>query len=213
VRRTGWTNRRLGSCKAFSLLEVIIVLGVVAMLSSVFLVTGTSGQRQSVTLDFHAWTVQSVEQLSMRLDADLGNLMPGALENTFAEPVPQQVLSFNTVVGDDLRRDLPVGPDLRLLSETVVYRFDGASRRIFRNGEPLAIGPFERVSFSFFPTRPGDPTSPFGDVLVVDVSMVPVETLGRPSSETPRIHRQVRFWLPQATANHLAGTWIGDATQ
>ena len=196
-------KRRTG----FTLLEIVVVAGVLLCLLGVFFLAYVSGQNQSLALDFQTSSLQAVDLLVSRILADFDNLLPGPIAVTYAEPTPQPGISLSKVSDGRGAFGLPLKPGLDPLEEHVSYRFHPADHRVHRNEESLPFGPFETVQFTFYPARQGDPTPPFGDTLVVEIVCVPLECVGRTNSATPRAEFRIQLRSPQATVNHLCGFW------
>jgi hypothetical protein len=197
------SHRRSG----FSVVELLVVLGLVGTVLGSFWLAAAGGYFQSTELDFRAAALQSAQLLVARIDADLQSFAPGALGDTFAEPMPRPGIRFDRVTD---RPGLPLDERGSPVTERVTYRFDAATRQVVRNDEPLPHGPFENVAFTFFPARPGDPTSPHGFVLVVEIEIVPADASGRADATTARAQFRMTLRSPQGTANHAASRWVGD---
>lgn len=194
---------------AFSLIEIVVVLGLVIGLVGGVVTYRLSGQRQSQALDFQASALQSIQLVLAALERDLARLDPGPLAGTFSAPTPTRAMVLRCVPS---LRDEPGLPLDGLVPrvETVQWQFDPATHLVYRQGEPLRSAPLESVEFTYFPSRPGDPTPPHGDTLVVRLTAVPLEALGAPGPHTPRLSFTATFHLMNGTINHLHEDWIGD---
>ena len=109
-----------------TLLESVFTLSLCSLLLGAACFASGGAHRRSTGTERRAFSQQSAELLLARLELDLANS---------SEPV---------VEGGDLRLAVP---------DSVVYRFDGASRRVTRNARVLPAGPFERVAFTMAPGR------------------------------------------------------------
>ncbi|MBI4864654.1 MAG: hypothetical protein HY815_31020 [Candidatus Riflebacteria bacterium] len=203
-------SRSAGGGAAFTLVEVLMVAGLVSgiVLGAVFY--HVTGQRQSTALDFQAAALQSAQLVVGHLQQDLSNLQPGVLSGTYAAPTPSQGVDLTRVVERSGARGLPLDAQDAPLVESVAWRFDPATHLLYRNGEPIRGAPLESVEFTFFPCRPDDPTPPYGDTLVVRLVAVPLEALGRATAQTPRAVFTAAFHSSQGTVNHLHEDWVGD---
>ncbi|MBI4862958.1 MAG: hypothetical protein HY815_22250 [Candidatus Riflebacteria bacterium] len=195
---------------AFSLVEVLVVAGVLLAVVAGGVLYQVSGQRQSLALDFRAASLQSAQLVIARLQRDVAGMVPGPLVRTFAEPTACREVTLTRTSDRSDPRGLPLDAREALLTETVRWRFDPASHLLSRNGEPVRAVRMESVEFTYFPCRPGDTTPPYGDTLVVRMVAVPPEALGRVSPRTPRAVYTARFHSPQGTINHLHEDWVGE---
>jgi len=195
---------------AFTLTELLVVVGVISTVMICLVLYQVSGHRQSLSLDFQAAAIQSYEILVARLQEDFECLMPGPLSQTFSEPVPAQAVALRVVSSSMGANDVPIDSNQAVITDRVVYSFDPKSHWVFRNNQPLRAGPFESVQFTFFPSRPGDPTPPYGDTLILKVTIVPSEALNSGGVVTQRAAFEVMFHSPQGTANHVWEVWAGD---
>jgi type II secretory pathway pseudopilin PulG len=194
---------------AFSLVEIMVVLGLVLGLVGSVVAYRLSGQRQSLALDFQATALQSIQLVLAALERDLSRLDPGPLAGTFSAPTPTRAMLLRCVPSMRDEPGLPLdGLEPRV--QTVRWLFDPATHLVHRQGEPLRSAPLESVEFTYFPSRPGDPTPPYGDTLVVRLVAVPLEALGAANPRTPRVAFTATFHLMNGTINHLHEDWIGD---
>ena len=194
----------------FTLLEVLIVAGLLLMLAGGAVMYQTSGQKQSLALEFQASSLQSAQLILARLQRDLVCMVPGPLSTARAQPTPCHEVLLTRVSESSDSRGLPLDEKDRLLTDTVVWKFDPATHLISRNGEAIKAAPMETVDFTYFPCRPRDVAPPYGDTLVVRLVAVPSEALGRSTADTPRAVFNASFHSSQGTINHLHEDWAGD---
>lgn len=191
----------------FSLIEIVIVAGLVLGLVSGALFYRTTAQHQSLALDFQATSLQSFQLVRRALMRDIANTIPGPLASTFAAPVPTPAVTLRRVPEVP---GVPLDPAGDPVTEQVSWLFDPGTHLLYRQGEPLRSAPLESVEFTYFPCRPEDPNPPFGDTLIVRMVAVPVEALGRVGKNTPRAEYTFECHLAQGTTNHLHEEWVGD---
>lgn len=200
-------RRRRRRPDGFTLVEVLIVAALFCTLLSVGLWVGYSGERHSRVLDFQAVALRSVQLLEARLSCDIDNIVPGPLGITFSEPSPQQRISLDTISDRNGYLGLPLDVDFGLLVSKVEYVFRPLDHMVYRNGESIKAGPFQNVTFTFYPSRPNDPTPPHGDVLMVDIEIVPSEAVGSVGPQKQQARFRLALRPPQATANHAVDHW------
>lgn len=203
-------GQRRGATRAFSLVEVLMVVGVLAGLAAGAVLYIVSGQGQSLALDFQASALQSTQLLAGHLQRDVSNLMPRPLLDTFATPVPSNTVSLLRLAETSDPGALPLDGQGQPLVESVNWSFDPQTHLLSRNGEPIRGAPMESVEFTYFPCRPDDPTPPYGDTLIVRMVAVPLEALGRAGVGGPRVTVTAVFHSAQGTVNHLHEDWVGD---
>lgn len=193
----------------FSVLEILIVASLLAALVGGAALYQVSGNRQAVALDFRASSLQSAQLLIVHLQRDLASQVPGPLDPAGA-PTHQSELAIVRASDTNGKRGLPLDANDQLLTETVTWKFDPATHYVSRNGEPIKAAPFESVEFTQFPLRPGDPSPPYGDTIIVKMVVVPPDALGKVGPATPKAVFTASFSSSQGTINHLHEDWVGD---
>lgn len=195
--------------RATSLLEMIFVLSILSMVVGVFAYLRFGASVQSVSLDFNAAALQSVQHLVAPLQRDFDNFMPDPLSMTFAEPTPRNAISFQRIAGTQGKYGLPLTEEGQPITEKVEYVFDRTEHRIFRNGVPIRSARFEDVTFVYFPARPDEPDNPpYGDLLVAEILYVPEDQVGRINPKTPQARFKIAFHSLQGTNNHVYEEWV-----
>jgi type II secretory pathway pseudopilin PulG len=195
---------------AYSLLEILVVLALLLSMVGAFVLYYVSGQKQSLSLGFQAAALQTAQIVVATLQQDLASFVPGPLAGTYAAPTPAFSVRLTRVSDSSNSLGLPLDPHDELQTEAVNWVFDPQTHELTRNGETVHSGPLESAIFTFFPSRPGDPTPPFGDTLILQMEVVPTEALGHVTSATPKAAFTVEFHSPQGTVNHLHEEWVGD---
>lgn len=196
--------------RAFTLVEVLVVAGVLLVIVASAVLYRVSAQKQSLALEFRAASLQSAQLVITRLQRDLASLQPGPLSGAPIQPAPAPAVELTRTSERSDSRGLPLDDKDRVLTERVSWRFDRASHQLFRNGEALRAVLMESVEFTYFPCRPGDEEPPYGDTLVVRMVCVPTEALGRATPEKQRAVFSATFHSPQGTVNHMHEDWAGD---
>jgi len=203
---------RVGSAnRGFTLIETIVVVGLLTTLLLGYSYYRDASQTQSLALDFQAASLQSAQMLVTHLMRDFDNIVPSPLEVTFTEPTPRTGVAFHRITEGAGILGQPLDSEYVPITEKIEYVFDEKDHRVYRNGQPIRSALFESVDFTFFPVRPQDPANPpYGDTLIVRMVVVPVEAIEKPKEDTPRSEFIIQFHSPQGTSNHVFEHWIGD---
>jgi hypothetical protein len=190
---------------------MIVVMSILSMILGVFAFLRFGAAQQSVSLDFHAAALQSVQHLVAPLQRDFDELVSDPLTLTFTEPRPHRAISFLKVADVAGRYGLALTVDGSPLTEKVGYVFDQGTHRVYRNGAPILSAMFEDVTFVYLPARPDEPeVPPHGDVLLVEARYVPEDKVGRVQPGVPQAHFKLAFHSIQGTNNHVYEEWVGD---
>jgi prepilin-type N-terminal cleavage/methylation domain-containing protein len=188
----------------FTLVEAIVVMGLLCVLLAAYALTRSGGERQAVDLDFRASSLRSAQLVFAIVKADFDNYRPGAARPELAVPVPQEEVSFARLSGGKLLLDAANQPG----TETVTYRFDRARHRLLRNGAVIEAGPFEAVRFTFAPAGPPGQESRQGDVLRIEIEAVPPEFLGRAGKGTPHAQFALEMAAIQGAVDRAYDRWV-----
>ena len=190
--------------RGWTLLEMLVVLGIVAVALALGLSFFYSGQKQSGQLDFRLRAVQSGMLLRSRLADDLAAHIPGPQGSA---PIPRAAgLTLLRVPeekgsGED---GMPLTGDFQPETSAVTWRFDPATHQVLRNGRPLQLGRFRDVWFSWFPYREGE-----GETVQVHAIAVPDEALASPDRPSPtEVRLDFSFHCPQTTLVRVYDEWI-----
>jgi prepilin-type N-terminal cleavage/methylation domain-containing protein len=176
----------------FTIVEVIMVLGVLGAVLTAAVLAGTSSHRRSVRLDERASAQRDAQVLLERLRADLDAFVPAP---SLASPTEKHSALRLVRVASTAGR-LPLDAKGGVLTEQVAYEHDPVSGRLRRNGRPLPVSALAGVHFAYVPARPEDDEPPYGDQLVVEIAP---RGGGAPL--------QFRLAVPQGTAARLHATW------
>lgn len=187
--------------RGYSLVEVMVAIGLLSLVLLAFALTRSSGERQALDLDFRATALRTAQHLFSIVKEDFDNLRPDPAGPGLAVPVAQEEVSFTRFAAGELALDAGQLPAI----SAVQYRFDRARRRILRNGVALQAGPFDAVRFTLLPARQGGP--PRGDVLRVEVELVPPEYLGREGKGVPRARHACEMSAIQGVLNQAYDRW------
>lgn len=198
------------SRRGFSLLEVLIVAGVLLLIAGIAVTMRVSGQKQSVAIEFRAAALQSAQLVLTRLQRDVSSLVPGPLTATAAAPAPASAVAFTRVSDSSGPKGLPLDARDELMTEQVAWRFDPKTHQLSRNGEVIRGVTMHQVEFTYFPARPGDASPPYGDTLLVRLVFVPPEALANVGPGTQRAEFTTSFHAPQGTLDHVHEDWAGD---
>jgi len=183
--------------RAFTLVEVMVVIGLLSIMIGAFVLSRASGEHQVVDLDFHATALRSSQLLFAVVKADFDNYAPPATPVTPAAPSQPEV-AFSRYRSGALTLDAQHHAE----TEPVTFRFDRTQHKVFRGNAPIEAGPFESVKFTLAPGAAGD-------VLRVEVEIVPPEFLGRGGAGAQRAQFLVDMTGLQSVVNQAYDRWTG----
>jgi len=193
---------------AFTLIEALVAVALIGVLITAFVVNRWSSQRQAVDLDFRTAAFRSAQILFATVKADFDSYLPDPPPSVLTEPAPPDGVAFARLRQAKMNAGLPLDSGLRPVADPVVYRFDAGKHLVYRNGAAVEAGTFDAVRFALIPARPGDPNPPYGDVLHVEVEVVPPAALGHSDAGTPRARFAVDLTSIQGTLNAAHSRWV-----
>jgi prepilin-type N-terminal cleavage/methylation domain-containing protein len=195
--------------RGFTLMESLVACALLGVLLAAIILNRWSGQRQAVDLDFRTGALRSAQLLFAHIKADFDSYLPDPPQAGFTRPAPQGSVAFARVRRARRTPDLPLDEGLRPVSDRVIYRFDPGLHAVLRDGVRVeTTGKFETVRFLFTGSRPADPDPACGDVLRVEVEVVPPESLGRTGAGTPRARFTMEMTSIQGTLDRACSQWV-----
>lgn len=188
--------------RGFTLIEGLMVAAVLAVASSVLWQLFSSGMKREQKIDFRTRALQTAALARTRIAADFNQILPSA--SVSPERATGQAVTFDRAVeGMSGEGGLPIDAKLQPKFEKITYRFDPASHRLLRNGQPVAVGLLKDLAFTFESGRER------GYTLVVELVLAPEEEVSSPRpSQVAKF--AFSFHSPQGTLKLAHRTWVGD---
>lgn len=179
-----------------------MVAALLAVASTMLWQLFSSGMKREQKIDFRTRALQTAALARTRIAADFNQILPSA--STSPERAKGQAVTFDRVVeGMSGEGGLPIDGKLQPKFEKVTYRFDPASHRLLRNGQPVAVGVLKDLAFTFESGRER------GYTLVVELVLVPEEEVANPRPSQMATFA-FSFHSPQGTLELAHRTWVGD---
>jgi len=163
--------------RGWTLVEMLIVVLLVGLGTSMALSFFFTGQERSANLDFRLQALQSAYIIRTKMADDLASSMP-APAGSATIPSASSITLLRIRNRDECGvAGTCLDDNLRPITDQITYEFNSITHRVYRNGTPVSPGRFLDVTFSYLPYQ----NALRGETIELHLTIVPEQSFNIPN--------------------------------